>query len=71
MKTHEFRIVHVNNTFNGSYYKIQQKTFWGWRTVYTSGDLITQHYGFIRYEDAEAQLAWLKKLDEKGVIQKF
>ena len=71
MKTHEFRIVHVNNTINGSYYKIQQKTFWGWRTVYASGDLITQHSCFIRYEDAEAQLAWIKKLDEKGVIQKF
>ena len=72
LKTHKFRIVHVNNGFNGSYYKIQQKTFWGWwRNVYVSGDVVTHHCGFIRYEDAEEHLKWVKELDEKGVVQKF
>ena len=71
MKTHQFRIVHVNDSLSGSYYKVQQKTFWGWRNVYCSGTIVTQHCGFIRYEDAEAHLEWVKKLDEKGVIQKF
>lgn len=71
MKTHKFRIVHINDGISGTYYKIQQKTFWRWRTVYSSGTLVTQHFGFIRYEDAKSHLEYVKKLDEEGVVQKF
>ena len=72
MKTHKFRIAHVNNNpLHGSYYKIQQKTFWGWKNVFVSGNILSHKCGFIRYEDAEAHLEWVKKLDEKGVVQIF
>ena len=71
MKTHKFRIVHINNGINGSFYKIQQKTFWGWKSIYVSGSIVNQHCGFIRYEDAVEHLKWIKKLDYEGVVQKF
>lgn len=71
MKAHKFRIVHINNGLHGSYYKIQQKTFWGWKNIYVSGSIVNQHCGFIRYEDAVEHLKWVKKLDDEGVVQKF
>ena len=71
MKSHKFRLIHINNAVDGTYFKVQQKKFWGWKDIYFSDIGGLQLSKFFSYNIAEQHLELAKELDKKGIIQKF